>query len=130
MNDTFGYGYHISDLWQQMEHEIFLLPSEPLPTDIFHLLVPITKSSKRGKVEDILKQLYLLAEQIIPNQEKKIFKDYLSNIYDYSGKLIYQKYLLEIPSNQIQEIYPKYFLEIPSDHIQEIYPKDMLEIPF
>nr|AKA56110.1 hypothetical protein [Pinus squamata] len=108
-NDQFGYGYHISEHWQELEHKSFRLPWEPLPTDTFRSLVPSTKSSKRGKVEPISKRLYPLAERIIPNQAKKIFEEYLSNIdssnIDSSfGKLIYPKDLLEM---QIQEIYTK-----------------------
>ena len=108
-NDKFGYGYHISHHWQELEHESFRLPWEPLPTDTVRSLVPITKSSERGKVESISKWLYLLVERIIPN---KIFKEYVSNIdssnIDYSfGNLIYPKDLLEMPSDQIQEIYAK-----------------------
>ena len=95
-NDQFGYGYHISEHWQELEHKSFQLPWEPLPTDTFRSLVPSTKSSKRGKVEPISKRLYPLAERIIPNKAKKIFEEYLSNIdssnIDSSfGKLIYPK---------------------------------------
>jgi hypothetical protein len=49
-NDQFGYGYHISHHWQELEYEIFRLPWEPLPTDTFRSLVPITKSSKEEKL--------------------------------------------------------------------------------
>nr|YP_010161219.1 hypothetical protein K4020_pgp008 [Abies fabri]QRH16967.1 hypothetical protein [Abies fabri]QRH18896.1 hypothetical protein [Abies fabri] len=109
-NDPFGHGYHISHHWQELEHESFRLPWEPLPTDTVRSLIPITKSSKRVKVEPISKRL--LAERIIPNQARKIFEEYLSNIdssdIDYSfGNLIYPKDLLEMPSDQIQEIYAK-----------------------
>ena len=103
-NDQFGYGYHISEHWQELEHKSFRLPWEPLPTDTFRSLVPSTKSSKRGKVEPISKRLYPLAERIIPNKAKKIFEEYLSNIDSSFGKLIYPKDLLEM---QIQEIYTK-----------------------
>nr|AKA56119.1 hypothetical protein [Pinus krempfii] len=103
-NDQFGYGYHISEHWQELENKSFRLPWEPLPTDTFRSLVPSTKSSKRGKVEPISKRLYSLAERIIPNQAKKIFEEYLSNIDSSFGKLIYPKDLLEM---QIQEIYTK-----------------------
>jgi hypothetical protein len=113
-NDQFGYGYHISHHWQELEHEIFRLPWEPLPTDTVCSLVSITKSSERGKVEPISKRLYLLAERIIENQaRKKIFEESLSNIdssnIDSSfGNLIYPKDSLEMTSDQIQEIYAKY----------------------
>uniref|UniRef100_UPI0030FE9D4D Ycf1 n=1 Tax=Keteleeria hainanensis TaxID=418983 RepID=UPI0030FE9D4D len=111
-NDPFGHRYHISHHWQELEHESFRLPWEPLPTDTVRSLIPITKSSERGKVEPISKRLYLLAERIIPNQARKIFEKYLSNIdssnIDYSfGNLIYPKDLLKMPSDQIQEIYAK-----------------------
>nr|YP_009913499.1 Ycf1 [Picea mariana]QLJ93365.1 Ycf1 [Picea mariana] len=112
-NDQFGYGYHISHRWQELEHESFRLPWEPLPTDTVRSLVPITKSSERGKVEPISKRLYLLAERIIANQaRKKIFEESLSNIdssnIDSSfGNLIYPKDSLEMTSDQIQEIYAK-----------------------
>nr|AET48434.1 vacuolar glutathione S-conjugate [Pinus greggii] len=43
-NDPFGYGYHISYLWQELEHESFQLPWEPLPTDAVRSLIPITPS--------------------------------------------------------------------------------------
>nr|YP_009535635.1 Ycf1 [Pinus aristata]AYI69436.1 Ycf1 [Pinus aristata] len=95
-NDQFGYGYHISEHWQKLEHKSFRLPWEPLPTHTFRSLVPSTKSSKRGKVEPISKRLYPLAERIIPNKAKKIFEEYLSNIDSSFGKLIYPKDLLEI----------------------------------
>nr|YP_009268445.1 hypothetical protein [Pseudolarix amabilis]BAV19351.1 hypothetical protein [Pseudolarix amabilis] len=128
-NDPFGHEYHISHHWQELEHESFRLPWEPLPTDTVRSLIPITKPSEKGKIEPISKRLDLLAEQIIPNQARKIFEEYLSNIdssnIDYSfGNLIYPKDLLEMPSDQIQEIYSKDLLEMPSDQIQEIYPKD------
>nr|AXQ01473.1 hypothetical chloroplast protein [Pinus nelsonii] len=95
-NDQFGYGYHISEHWQKLEHKSFRLPWEPLPTHTFRSLVPSTKSSKRGKVEPISKRLYPLAERIIPNKAKKIFEEYLSNIDSSFGQLIYPKDLLEI----------------------------------
>jgi hypothetical protein len=99
-NDQFGYGYHISHRWQELEHEIFQLPWEPLLTDTVRSLVPITKSSERGKVEPILKRLYLLAERIIANQErKKIFEESLSNIDSSFGNLIYPKDSLEMTSD-------------------------------
>jgi hypothetical protein len=107
-NDQFGYGYHISHRLKELEHGIFRLPWEPLPTDIVHSLVPITKSSERGKVEPISKRLYLLAERIIANQaRKKIFEESLSNIDSSFGNLIYLKDSLEMTSYQIQEIYAK-----------------------
>jgi hypothetical protein len=112
-NDQFRYGYHISHRWQELEHEIFRLPWEPLPTDTVCSLVSITKSSERGKVEPISKRLYLLAERIIENQaRKKIFEESLSNIdssniYSSFGNLIYPKDSLEMTSDQIQEIYAK-----------------------
>nr|YP_004276348.1 hypothetical chloroplast protein [Pinus monophylla]ADX94914.1 hypothetical chloroplast protein [Pinus monophylla] len=95
-NDQFGYGYHISEHWQKLEHKSFRLPWEPLPTHTFRSLVPSTKSSKREKVEPISKRLYPLAERIIPNKAKNIFEEYLSNIDSSFGKLIYPKDLLEI----------------------------------
>ena len=123
-NDPFGHGYHISHNWQELEHESFRLPWEPLPTDTVRSLIPITKSSERVslipitksservKVEPISKRLYLLAERIIPNKASKIFEEYLSNIDSSNidpsfGNLIYPKDLLEMPSDQIQEIYAK-----------------------
>ena len=111
-NDSFGHGYHISHNWQELEHESFRLPWEPLPTDTVRSLIPITKSSERVKVEPISKRLYLLAERIIPNKASKIFEEYFSNIDSSNidpsfGNLIYPKDLLEMPSDQIQEIYAK-----------------------
>nr|ASS30762.1 hypothetical protein [Larix potaninii var. australis] len=111
-NDQFGYGYHISHHWQELEHESFRLPWELLPTDTGRSLIPITKSSEIVKVEPISKRLYLLTERIISNQARKIFEEYLSNIDSsnidfYFGNLIYPKDLLEMPSDQIQEIYAK-----------------------
>nr|QAA11181.1 vacuolar glutathione S-conjugate [Pinus latteri] len=47
-NDPLGYGYHISYLWQELEHESFPLPWEPLPTDTIRSLVPVTISSNPG----------------------------------------------------------------------------------
>nr|WNV61322.1 hypothetical protein [Tsuga diversifolia] len=111
-NNPFGHGYHISHNWQELEHESFRLPWEPLPTDTVRSLIPITKSSERVKVEPISKRLYLLAERIIPNKASKIFEECFSNIDSSNidpsfGNLIYPKDLLEMPSDQIQEIYAK-----------------------
>ena len=111
-NDQFRYGYHISHHGQELEHESFRLPWEPLPTDTVRSLIPITQLSERAKVEPISKRLSLLTERIIPNQARKIFEKYLSNIdssnIDFSFvNLIYPKDLLEMPSDQIQEIYAK-----------------------
>lgn len=47
-NDPLGYGYHISYLWQELEHESFPLPWEPLPTYTVRSLVPVTISSNPG----------------------------------------------------------------------------------
>ena len=47
-NDPLGYGYHISYLWQELEHESFPLPWEPLPTDTVRSLLPVFISSDPG----------------------------------------------------------------------------------
>nr|ULF47626.1 Ycf1 protein [Cathaya argyrophylla] len=115
INDKFRYGYHISHHWQELEHENFQLPWEPLPTDTdtVRSLVPITKSSERGKVEPISKRRSLLAERIIPNKARKLFEEYLPNIDSWN-----------IDSYLDNRIYPKDSLEMTSDQIQEIYAKD------
>nr|ULF47552.1 Ycf1 protein [Cathaya argyrophylla] len=48
INDKFRYGYHISHHWQELEHENFQLPWEPLPTYTVRSLVPVTISSNPG----------------------------------------------------------------------------------
>ena len=47
-NDPLGYGYHISYLWEELEHESFPLPWEPLPTDTVRSLLPVFISSDIG----------------------------------------------------------------------------------
>nr|YP_003934503.1 hypothetical protein CaarC_p068 [Cathaya argyrophylla]BAJ19656.1 hypothetical protein [Cathaya argyrophylla] len=123
INDKFRYGYHISHHWQELEHENFQLPWEPLPTDTdtVRSLVPITKSSERGKVEPISKRRSLLAERIIPNKARKLFEEYLPNIDSWNIDSYLDNRIYPKRASCNERIYTNYLVNIYSRILVNIY---------